>query len=247
MKTTLLILMAVALVGCGERSSNDVEALKAENEKLRVETEVARLKAENAQLKAALSNNSAIGAPTQTGDMKTCYWCEESIKAAAQICKHCGKNPSSPVVQRVEKAIRFRLDKPTGELTKADLEKVTKLNFGGDRLGVVPKGLERLTQLTQLFLNHNNLTNVKGLEKLIQLEGLLLHKNQLTNVRGLEKLTQLTDLSLQDNLLTDVKGLEKLTQLMYLNLRDNPDLTKAQIAELQKALPNCKIHSNPKK
>jgi hypothetical protein len=30
-------------------------------------------------------------------------------------------------------------------------------------------------------------------------------------------------------------------------LNDNPDLTKAQIAELQKALPNCKILSNPKK
>jgi hypothetical protein len=26
-----------------------------------------------------------------------------------------------------------------------------------------------------------------------------------------------------------------------------PDLTKAQIAELQKALPKCKIHSNPTK
>jgi len=42
-----------------------------------------------------------------------------------------------------------------------------------------------------------------------------------------------------------VKGLEKLTQLRYLNLRSNPDLTKAQINELQKALPKCKIYSNP--
>jgi len=28
---------------------------------------------------------------------------------------------------------------------------------------------------------------------------------------------------------------------MSLNLKDNPDLTKAQIDELQKALPNCEI------
>jgi len=34
-----------------------------------------------------------------------------------------------------------------------------------------------------------------------------------------------------------VTGLEKLTQLKELHLSDNPDLTKAQIAELQKALP----------
>jgi len=38
-----------------------------------------------------------------------------------------------------------------------------------------------------------------------------------------------------------VKKLENLTQLRSLYLNDNPDLTKAQIAELQKALPKCKI------
>ena len=55
-------------------------------------------------------------------------------------------------------------------------------------------------------------------------------------------------LVLSKNQLTEVpKGLEKLTQLKKLYLEDNPDLTKAQIAELQKALPNCKIYSNPTK
>ena len=74
----------------------------------------------------------------------------------------------------IEAAIRKADKKPTGELTKADLEKVERLN-------------------------------------------------------------------LRNNQLTEVKGLEKLTQLPELHLSDNPDLTKAQIAELQKALPKCKI------
>ena len=39
----------------------------------------------------------------------------------------------------------------------------------------------------------------------------------------------------------------KLTQLEMLYLAGNPDLTKAQIAELQKALPKCDILSNPTK
>ena len=43
------------------------------------------------------------------------------------------------------------------------------------------------------------------------------------------------------------EDLEKLTQLTRLDLEDNPALTKAQIAELQKALPRCDIRSNPKK
>jgi len=70
--------------------------------------------------------------------------------------------------------------------------------------------------------------------------------NQLTFVKGLEKLTKLKSLNLRANQLTDVKGLEKLTQLEDLWLEDNPDLTKAQIAELKKSLPNCNILSNPK-
>ena len=35
------------------------------------------------------------------------------------------------------------------------------------------------------------------------------------------------------------------TKLEKLNLKNNPELTKAQIAELQKALPKCNISSNP--
>ena len=124
----------------------------------------------------------------------------------------------------IEVAIRKRIKKPVGELTDVDLEKVT-------RLGIVNK----------------NLTDVKGLEKLTQLKFLHLSNNQLTDVKGLEKLTKLKSLYLNNNQLTDVKGLEKLTKLKYLSLTDNPDLTKAQIDELQKALPNCYIQSNPKK
>ncbi|MCH2378918.1 MAG: protein phosphatase 1 regulatory subunit 42 [Pedosphaera sp.] len=76
---------------------------------------------------------------------------------------------------------------------------------------------------------------------------LYLVHDQLTDVKGLEKLTQLKCLYLNQNKLTDVKGLEKLDQLKVLFLDGNPALTKAQIDQLQKALPNCKINSNPKK
>ena len=125
-------------------------------------------------------------------------------------------------------AIRETLRKPEGELTKADLEKLTYLTLHRNRLTELPKSLEKLTQLTHLWLNSNQLTNVKGLEKLTQLKHLYLQSNQLTNV----------------------KELEKLTRLKVLCLDYNPDLTKAQIAELQKALPKwpkCEIRHNATK
>ena len=63
-------------------------------------------------------------------------------------------------------AIRSSLGWPEGELTEADLEKVTALGLDHNKLTDVPKGLEKLTQLTVLHLCDNQLTDVKGLEKL---------------------------------------------------------------------------------
>ena len=102
----------------------------------------------------------------------------------------------------LEKEIRRRIKKPTGELTKADLEKVTTLYLSGNQLTEVPKGLEKLTKLTLLYLSNNQLA--------------------------------------------DVTGLEKLTQLKKLYLAYNPALTKAQIDQLKKALPNCKTTATPR-
>ncbi len=169
----------------------------------------------------------------------------------------------------VEKAIRKHLKKLKGELTEADLEKVTKLlSYGVSPLTDVKslekltqltyldlsnnqltdvKGLKKLTQLTRLRLQDNQLTDVRGLKKLTRLEGLLLDSNKLTDVTALEKLTNLKRLQLSNNQLTDVKGLEKLTQLTYLSFYWNPKLTKAQIDQLQKALPKCEIIHSAKK
>jgi Leucine-rich repeat (LRR) protein len=198
---------------------------------------------------------------------------------AAVALAGCGKKVAvdkKPLTQSevIEWMIRFELKKPTGELTKTDLEKVERLilnwgpNSNRQQLSDLT-GLENLTQLTVLRLGSNQLTDVKGLEKLTQLTTLQLNDNQLTDVKGLENLTQLKTLGLRGNQLTDVKGLENLTQLkeLYLGgnkltdvaslenlmkletlyLEDNPDLTKAQIDELQKALPKCDISSNPAK
>ena len=125
------------------------------------------------------------------------YEDSEEAKAAAEAKASVVINAPPP-----ERSLEVQfLD---GELKKADLEEVTKLDLDGYQLTELPKNLKNLTQLKVLVLS----------------------KNQLTELP---------------------KGLEKLTQLTYLNLKDNPALTKAQIAELQKALPNCKIDSNPTK
>jgi Leucine-rich repeat (LRR) protein len=145
----------------------------------------------------------------------------------------------------VEKAICRALQKPSDELTEADLKKVTELDLRSNELKDVA-GLERLTRVVRLHFGHNQLTNLTGLEKLTQLKELSLSYNNLTVIpKGLENLTQLEVLYLDDNALVDLTGLRNLKQLEQLSLKTNPDITKAQIAELQKSLSQCRIFSNP--
>ena len=158
----------------------------------------------------------------------------------------CEENPNvvpltaEESVDLIDTVIRGQLKKPEGELTKADLAKVTMLIIKRRRLTNV-SGLAGLKQLEVLGLDGNNLSDVSGLEGLTQLETLWLSGNQLTDVSGLAGLKQLKQLYLYGNQLTDVSGLAGLTQLETLYLHNNPDLTKAEIDKLQKALPKCKI------
>ena len=82
------------------------------------------------------------------------------------------------------------------------------------------------------------------LEKVRRLD---LSFKKLTDVKGLENLTQLTFLNLSANRLTELPSLEKLNRLKTLRLWNNSAIPKTQIDQLQKALPKCKIYSNPTK
>jgi hypothetical protein len=131
----------------------------------------------------------------------------------------------------------------TDEFTMADWEKITQLSLAYKRLTDVG-ALAKLTNLRELMLNGNQLSDISPLAKLTQLRRLYLGSNQIIDVTPLEKLTQLKELYLHVNQITDVTPLTKLTGLKHLELNFNPDLTKSQIDELQKALPDCFISSN---
>ena len=143
--------------------------------------------------------------------------------------------------EKIEAAIRKAIVKPSGKLTKADLEKVKVLQFPANTQLTSVDGLEKLSNLNYLMLDNNRLTKLPaGLEKLTNLTRLKLSWNQLTSVAGLEKLTNLTHLDLVSNQLTSVAGLEKLTNLNRLELSFNR-INESQMRELKKALPRTRI------
>ena len=136
----------------------------------------------------------------------------------------CEKKPliADPIV---EKAIRERLKKPEGELTKADLAN---------------------SQLYQLYLGDTKTTEagLKEVANLQQLDMLTLSNTQITDVglKDIAKLQKLTWLNLSDTLTTDagLKEIAKLQQLKAVSLCST-QITAAGVVELQKALPKCSI------
>jgi len=137
-----------------------------------------------------------------------------------------------------------------------ELRHLTKLYCGKNQIRDISP-LEELVQLKELVLFSNQISDLSALNGLKHLVTLQLGKNQINNVSALGELKQLKKLGLHENQIKDLKALEELNELEELNLRnlfpknktsainDNPDLSKAQIAELKKALPNCKIYSDP--
>lgn len=117
----------------------------------------------------------------------------------------------------VEKAIRFYIKKPKGELAEADLQKVVRLNFY--RHKITDAGLKEVTKLTQL----------KSLQ--------LADCTQITDVglKGIGKLQQLTYLRLGGTQTTDevLKEVGKLQHLRMLFLH-NTEITDAGLKELAK-------------
>ena len=134
------------------------------------------------------------GVKGKAGISGPCVACDKIVSFKAPSCLHCG-HPNAGEEAKVAaeaktvreatakefgwaaaRAIRWELEKPEGELTKADLEKVRELYLGGNGLKDVTV-LKELTQLTRLNLESNQLTDVFALEELTQLKGLNLRDN----------------------------------------------------------------------
>ena len=162
--------------------------------------------------------------------------------------------PVSPVGKKliadpiVETAVRENLKKPEGELTKAELAKVTRLNLGFTK--ITDEGLKdvaKFQQLEWLVLIDTKITDagLKDMAKLRKLEELRLDGTKITDegLKDVAKLQNLKGLSLNFTQVTD-EGLKEVVKLQNLTAFGlfRTKITKAGVAELKKALPNILIY-----
>ena len=80
----------------------------------------------------------------------------------------------------------------------------------------------KLSSLTELDLDNNQISDIKPLESLTNLMRISLANNLLSDIKPLESLTNLDRLFLNNNRISDIKPLESLTYLIALGLGGNP-------------------------
>ncbi|GAA0136117.1 hypothetical protein YSY43_29580 [Paenibacillus sp. YSY-4.3] len=146
--------------------------------------------------------------------------------------------------KNLEQAIRVELKKPTGPITKEDLQTITSLYPDDPEqkinsltglehavnvkslmlpgLGISNIGpLKNLHKVTFLALNDNQITQIDPLQELSQLEQLVLDSNNIKKLDALAGLTNLTDLLIGNNQLKDLSPIQSLVKLNWLDISDN--------------------------
>ena len=155
-------------------------------------------------------------------------------------------DPDNPQNVFVEQKLRNKINKSTGELSGADLEKVEHLVFVLKLNDEGLKEVAKLKRLKSLLLVKTNITDagLREMAKLPELVSLTISGADITNV-GLKELVNvpnLVSLGLPATQVTDegLKELAKLKNLFELNL-GGTRVSKAGVAALRKALPQCSI------
>jgi hypothetical protein len=149
---------------------------------------------------------------------------------------------SPEAVAAIEAAIREAANKPSGELTPADLAQVTKLDLSESEIADL-KPLAGLAELVFLQLNGNGIRDLGPLAELTKLQGIMLDGNRVTDLKPLAGLTELTTLSLRNCKISDLTPLAGLTKMKVLGLTDNQITDAASLADMQ-TLVDLRLNGN---
>jgi hypothetical protein len=126
----------------------------------------------------------------------------------------------------LEAAIRYAIEKPSGDIMKTDLAILTEFFLGTSRNISNLTGIQCASNLTELDLQTNQISDLSPLAGLTGLRRLWLAHNQITDLSPLAGLKNLSTLKLDDNQIVDPIPLAGLDNLETLSLSIN------QIADL---------------
>ena len=156
----------------------------------------------------------------------------------------------TPVNQRTQEVQDAIVDKVSGvdnadDVTPAHLAAIIDLRLRSKGITSLKAGdFSGLSNLANLDLSDNSISNISVLSGLTKLTELNLSDNSISNISVLSGLTKLTTLYLERNVISSVSVLERLTKLTNLYLESNPISDYAPLRRLKKANPNIYISIN---
>ncbi|WP_135551310.1 leucine-rich repeat domain-containing protein [Paenibacillus cymbidii] len=137
---------------------------------------------------------------------------------------------------QLEQLIRDTINKPQGALTPMDLEQVRQLK--GEKKAIKSiEGLQYATQLAEISLPFNQITDISPIKNLNQLKTINFDSNWIEDIAPIAALSQLTSVSFTANHpLSDLTPLTNLHQIEFLNL----SITSIKDLSPLSHLPNLK-------
>lgn len=117
---------------------------------------------------------------------------------------------------RLERCVRSTISKGKGKLTYKDVAGIKSLDWNGCNENL--KGLEYLTALESLILEHRELTDISPIKNLTNIKDLSIKETKVTDIRALANLINITKLSLKQEGITDINSLAKLVNIRELSL-----------------------------
>lgn len=128
-------------------------------------------------------------------------------------------------------AIRDELGKPTGEITKGDMARLTNLRALWASISDLT-GLENAINLSSLKLDGNEIVDLSPLSNLTSLTTLWLWDNEIVDLVPLSNLINLSTLYLWENEIVDLAPLSGLTNLSTLYLFGNKIVDLGPLSDL---------------
>jgi len=164
-----------------------------------------------------------------------------SRRTFADWCRQ--KADLSPEAKRTVELLLKEAGTTECDAANLKLSSLTKLDLNNNQISDI-KPLESLTNLTDLRLGDNLLSDIKPLESLTNLDRLFLNNNRISDIKPLQSLTYLIALNLDNNRISDIKPLQSLTYLAFLEL-DNNLLSDIKPLESLTNLNYLRLSGNP--
>lgn len=142
----------------------------------------------------------------------------------------------NPTEKGIEEILRMDIGKPDGELTESDFKDVTILNLDASQITTL-EGIQLCTNLEELYVTWNYLTDITPLGELTKLNTLDLSFNRIENIEPLSNLKNLEILNIRSNKIKDINpilGLRKLDDLIISGIREVDITGLAKLPNLKK-------------